>query len=1188
MKLIIGGVGAVLMMVLIFITFCIIKPSTSIFIAIFKRKTADDKNVEVFIMKYGSLGMKRYNYADIKKITNSFHVKLGQGSFGTVFKGKLSDGRPVAVKVLNTSKASGQEFINEVASIGRTSHVNIVTLLGFSFDHKKRALIYEYMPNGSLEKYIYRHVPLKTSENLGVEKLYEIALGIARGLDYLHRGCNTRILHLDIKPHNILLDEDFCPKIAGFGLAKLYSRKESIVSMLEARGTIGYIAPEVFNRNFGGVSHKSDVYSYGMLILEMVGGRKNVDVAVGSGNTSEIYFPYWVYNRLKKDEILLDGATTIEENDYARKMTIVGLWCIQANPVQRPSTSKVIEMLEGSMEELEMPPKPFFSSPPRSPITTFNISQEESQDHCSSTKNVPTWSLVSPSLNFFIYATYIINQLVEVVLSTISKTMAGPPFLFPLLPLLFPCLFISIAAQSNPTCPSSEFCGEISIKYPFWKIDDDQTQHCGYQGFGINCSTINGTDHPMMKIGNNSYYVRQIIYDVQRVILVDDYVSPIEIVSQPNRNSCPTVRDNIDFHSLPLNFTEYNVNLSFHFNCNGIPNFATELPCPESNSGGRKSCVNVMSPETEDFDWSSYSCTEDVVKTVMNNSDLYADRLGREYGLALSRGFELKWGSLETCSKCEKSDGRCGYNNSTQESMCFCRDGRTTTDHCNRVSISIFTAMPLLIIIFTVRLNCSVDEERGRVSYFQNGSTALGQDTCENNIIVPVLENRFDEFMESEMMPLAELLKEGFPVEYKGSNPTGDISEIFILDLVLWAGFGAGTDLKRKLIIGFLGAVLMMVLIFITFCIIKPSTSNFIAIFKRKTEDDKNVEVFIMKYGSLGMKRYNYADIKKITNSFHVKLGQGGFGTVFKGKLSDGRPVAVKVLNTSKASGQEFINEVASIGRTSHVNIVTLLGFSFDHKKRALIYEYMPNGSLEKYIYRHVPLKTSENLGVEKLYEVALGIARGLDYLHRGCNTRILHLDIKPHNILLDEDFCPKIADFGLAKLYSRKESIVSMLEARGTIGYIAPEVFNRNFGGVSHKSDVYSYGMLILEMVGGRKNVDVAVGSGNTSEIYFPYWVYNRLKKDEILLDGVTTIEENDYARKMTIVGLWCIQANPVQRPSTSKVIEMLEGSMEELEMPPKPFFSSPPRSPITTFNISQEESQDHCSSTSNKMPHV
>ncbi|KAM0049886.1 putative glycerophosphodiester phosphodiesterase, protein kinase RLK-Pelle-LRK10L-2 family [Helianthus debilis subsp. tardiflorus] len=232
----------------------------------------------------------------------------------------------------------------------------------------------------------------------------------------------------------------------------------------------------------------------------------------------------------------------------------------------------------------------------------------------------------------------------------------------------------------------------------------------------------------------------------------------------------------------------------------------------------------------------------------------------------------------------------------------------------------------------------------------------------------------------------------------------------------------------------------------------------------------------------------------------------------------------------------------------------------------------MPNGSLEKFIYSNVHIGTNEHIGVEKMYEIALGIAYGLDYLHRGCDTRILHLDIKPHNILLDEDFCPKIADFGLAKLYSRKESIVSIFEARGTIGYIAPEVYNNNFGGVSHKTDVYSYGMLLLEMaVGGRKNVDAGVGSGRTSEIYFPDWIYNRLHKNEFLLDSVATREENDYARKMTIAGLWCIQPAPNQRPSINEVIEMLEGSMDTMEVPPKPFFSSPPRSPATICSTSE-----------------
>ncbi|KAL5702805.1 hypothetical protein ACHQM5_027973 [Ranunculus cassubicifolius] len=317
--------------------------------------------------------------------------------------------------------------------------------------------------------------------------------------------------------------------------------------------------------------------------------------------------------------------------------------------------------------------------------------------------------------------------------------------------------------------------------------------------------------------------------------------------------------------------------------------------------------------------------------------------------------------------------------------------------------------------------------------------------------------------------------------------------------------------------------------------------------------NQSNVEVFLENCGSLATQRYKYADIKKMTDSFKEKLGQGGFGSVFKGKLNDGQLVAVKVLNDSKSNGEDFINEVATIGRTNHVNVVNLLGFSSEGTKRALVYEFMPNGSLEKFIYNAKTSNTpSHLLGWEKLHQIALGIAKGLEYLHRGCNTRILHFDIKPHNILLDEDFCPKIADFGLARLCPTKESVVSMLVARGTIGYIAPEVYCRNFGGVSHKSDVYSYGMMVLEMIGGRKNIDVSVE--NMSEIYFPQWIYNHFKLD-VSVDGCGDIFEDQNARKMITVALWCIQTQPGSRPSITRVVEMLEGNIEGLEMPPNPF---------------------------------
>ncbi|KAL1342986.1 hypothetical protein AAHE18_09G196100 [Arachis hypogaea] len=331
---------------------------------------------------------------------------------------------------------------------------------------------------------------------------------------------------------------------------------------------------------------------------------------------------------------------------------------------------------------------------------------------------------------------------------------------------------------------------------------------------------------------------------------------------------------------------------------------------------------------------------------------------------------------------------------------------------------------------------------------------------------------------------------------------------------------------------------------------------------KKQNQTLPLVDAFFERHDHLQIKRYSYSEMKKVTNSFKNKLGQGGFGSVYKGQLQDGRHVAVKILSEFKGDGQEFINEVASMSRTSHVNIVALLGFCFEGSKRALVYELMPNGSLEKLIYNENSVIGDRQLDCQTLYDIAIGVARGLEYLHKGCNTKILHFDIKPHNILLDEKFCPKISDFGLAKVCTRKESIVSIFGARGTAGYIAPEVFSRNFGAVSHKSDVYSYGMMVLEMVGRRKNIKAEVDV--SSEIYFPHWIYNRLvSNQELDLQNIRNECDNEMVRKMTIVSLWCIQTNPSTRPSISKVVEMLEGSAELLQLPPKPYWFSPSNSP-------------------------
>ncbi|XP_056165126.1 LEAF RUST 10 DISEASE-RESISTANCE LOCUS RECEPTOR-LIKE PROTEIN KINASE-like 2.8 [Syzygium oleosum] len=312
---------------------------------------------------------------------------------------------------------------------------------------------------------------------------------------------------------------------------------------------------------------------------------------------------------------------------------------------------------------------------------------------------------------------------------------------------------------------------------------------------------------------------------------------------------------------------------------------------------------------------------------------------------------------------------------------------------------------------------------------------------------------------------------------------------------------------------------------------------------------DANIEEFLRAHNNFLPIRYSYSDIKKITKNFKYKLGEGGYGSVYRGILRSGIEVAVKILNKPESNGQDFINEVATIGRIHHVNVVQLVGFCFDYSEQALVYDFMPNGSLDK----HISFKGGDDpLDYKKMHEISLGIARGIEYLHRGCDMQILHFDIKPHNILLDRSFIPKVSDFGLARLYPTGYSIVSLTAARGTLGYMAPELFYKDIGGVSYKADVYSFGMLLMEMAGRRRNLNAH--AERSSQIYFPLWVYDQLSKEKEVEVVDVIEEERETTRKMMIVALWCIQLSPNDRPSMNKVLNMLEGDVDKLQLPPKP----------------------------------
>ncbi|ESQ31951.1 hypothetical protein EUTSA_v10003657mg [Eutrema salsugineum] len=296
---------------------------------------------------------------------------------------------------------------------------------------------------------------------------------------------------------------------------------------------------------------------------------------------------------------------------------------------------------------------------------------------------------------------------------------------------------------------------------------------------------------------------------------------------------------------------------------------------------------------------------------------------------------------------------------------------------------------------------------------------------------------------------------------------------------------------------------------------------------------------------------FTYRDLQNSTNNFSQLLGSGGFGTVYKGIIAGETLVAVKRLDRVLSHGErEFITEVNTIGSMHHMNLVRLCGYCSEDSHRLLVYEYMINGSLDKWIFSSSD-RTARLLDWQTRFEIAVATAQGIAYFHEQCRNRIIHCDIKPENILLDENFCPKVSDFGLAKMMGREHSqVVTMI--RGTRGYLAPEwVSNRP---ITVKADVYSYGMLLLEIVGGRRNLDM---SFDAEDFFYPGWAYKELTNGTALkvvdrrLQGVAEEEEVVKALK---VAFWCIQDEVSVRPSMGEVVKLLEGSSDEINLPPMP----------------------------------
>eukprot|EP00252_Welwitschia_mirabilis_P021334 TRINITY_DN5455_c1_g2_i2.p1 TRINITY_DN5455_c1_g2~~TRINITY_DN5455_c1_g2_i2.p1 ORF type:complete len:677 (+),score=37.45 TRINITY_DN5455_c1_g2_i2:95-2125(+) len=289
------------------------------------------------------------------------------------------------------------------------------------------------------------------------------------------------------------------------------------------------------------------------------------------------------------------------------------------------------------------------------------------------------------------------------------------------------------------------------------------------------------------------------------------------------------------------------------------------------------------------------------------------------------------------------------------------------------------------------------------------------------------------------------------------------------------------------------------------------------------------------------------------TDNFHedLKIGEGGFGVVYKGTLADGQEIAVKKLSVRSLRGkQEFINEIKLVAKVQHRNLISLLGCCTEGSNRILVFEYVPNKSLDKILFGQDDRRI---LDWNRRYKIILGVARGLRYLHEDCKLKIIHRDIKASNILLDQKFNPKIADFGLARLFPDEQSYIETRIA-GTYGYMAPEYAIK--GQLSTKADVYSFGVLLLETLTGKKNSEYDPEMDIQSLLGWVWRLYQNGNLMEIIDETLGETHIQDQILRFIHIGLLCTQADSSLRPSMSIVILMLSSRSVTLPHPTIPAF--------------------------------
>ncbi|KAJ4838361.1 hypothetical protein Tsubulata_041371 [Turnera subulata] len=952
----------------------------------------------------------------LKTATEDFNPahKLGEGGFGPVFKGRLNDGRVIAVKQLSLSSHQGKkQFITEISTILAVQHRNLVKLYGCCIEGDNRLLVYEYLENKSLDKALFGQKSL----DLIWPTRYDICLGVARGLAYLHEESRLRIVHRDLKASNVLLDSDLNPKISDFGLAKFYDDNKTHIS-----------------------------------------------------------------TRIRDLELVDPRLSEFSEEEVKRIIGI-SLLCTQTSPVQRPSMSRVVAMLSGDVEVSHVPSKPGY-------LTDWNINSENSSS--SFTSGNPTTGIVNSD-----YSSW-------TSISIGTDIERSPPN----------ATDVSHLYDDKKTHISTGVAGTIgSIELHIPEMGDISEHQAMEHKWGA----VQRRCHRFF-----SHHRRQHPQPLHQMRL---------LFPQP--------------HHLPHHCSELGpelldrdpVSVNWKFNPHAIPRFWSQQLFGYFDSSGVSGSIpptfaNLLNMQTVQFEGNSFdgpipsaflnltSMTQLVLRN-NNISDSIPSNIGEYQKLAQ---LDVSYNNLEGSVPSWVNDNNLqinlvannftidSSNSRSSNNILYERENETLgpasfyvvdTSRWGVSNVGYFAGSnnPQYIFSSQSQFTNTLDSELFQTSRLSASSLryyGLGLQNGNYNVSLQFTEAAietgktwkslgrrvFDVYIQGNLvLKDFDILKAADGVSKRAVQKefTAQVTENYMVIHLFWAGKGTCCIPDQDFI---------------------PTVSN-----KPPTTNNKDQTGLIVG----------------------VVVGAGG-------KLNDGRVIAVKKLSLSSHQGKkQFITEISTILAVQHRNLVKLYGCCIEGDNRLLVYEYLENKSLDQALFGEKSL----NLDWPTRYDICLGVARGLAYLHEESRLRIVHRDVKASNVLLDSDLNPKISDFGLAKLYDDKKTHISTRYAMR--------------GHLTEKADVFAFGVLALELISGRPSADSSL---EDEKIYLLEWAWNLHEKirDLELVDSRLSEFSEEEVKRIIGISLLCTQTSPVQRPSMSRVVAMLSGDIEVSHVTSKP----------------------------------